>query len=202
MTSSDASRKTFEILGDHLHNNPKKRFDYEVFLKRAVGLWHPTARANRFVLGGVVELMLLEMLKSCGRNWQPTRSSHNQDSFDISFLDGFHWSVKSSFTPHSGFKLVNGLGGSGKRWEHPTVFFVPNFGIVYVDPSAQLVETQDVKDGIKITESSVKAAVAADGSNFISFYVPNKKCTEALRREDHLELYAYEDVKKDLESAA
>lgn len=176
---------------------------YEEFLKKAVGLWHPTARANRFVLGGVVELMLLKMLESCVRDREPKRRSHNQDSFDISFQDEVRWSVKSSFTPGKRFKLVNGLGGPGKKWDQPTVFFVPNFGIVYVSPSGRRpLETIEKGDGIVVTQRCVRDAVFKNGSNYIPFIVPNKKDVKPLRQEDHLEIRAYEDVKNALEPAA
>ncbi|MDR7554121.1 MAG: hypothetical protein QN157_00795 [Armatimonadota bacterium] len=92
-------------------------------------------RENRFVVGGVVELIVGCALRACGI---PVRHRGlMQTELDLRFEDtDGGYSVKALFKSPT-TNLVNVLGQSPSldRWRTATLFVVGDIGIVYSDPS-------------------------------------------------------------------
>jgi hypothetical protein len=106
-------------------------------------------RANRFVVGGVVEYVVAACFFSLGVFVLPRGA--NQNEFDLDSLVGelrARYSVKSTFSANaSDFRLMNRLNaGRDWEWREPTIFVVYGLGLVYVDPLVHTDVAYQVRD--------------------------------------------------------
>lgn len=137
--SVDSGSEAFDSLRSALGRDPALREEMEWALRLTVESFNPTNRANRFVVGGVVEWILAAACFKAGVLALP--DGHDADGFDLVELRSHArglWSVKSSFsTKVSSYIITNGRGGAGagRGMQDPTVFLSPRLpGLVLVDP--------------------------------------------------------------------
>jgi hypothetical protein len=118
-------------------------------LNELVGRFDVGDRANRFVVGGVVEYVVAACFFSLDIIVLPR--GPNQNAFDLDTLVGelrARFSVKSTFSvTASDIRLMNRLSaGRDWEWREPTIFVVHGLGMVYVDPSTHTDVVYQVRD--------------------------------------------------------
>lgn len=118
-------------------------------LNELVGRFDVGDRANRFIIGGVVEYLLAACFFGLGIFVVPR--GHNQNAFDLETLVRelqAKFSIKSTFSSTAGdFRLMNRLSGERAwEWTEPTIFVVRRLGLVYADPTTHLHLAHSVRD--------------------------------------------------------
>lgn len=103
-------------------------------IKKLLSLYNTKIYENRFIVGGVMEFILLASFR--GLNFKAEHIGKENERFDIKveYKNIFSlFSIKSTFTK-SDIRLINVLGESKHtKWEEPTIFVLPHFGIGYAD---------------------------------------------------------------------
>ncbi|MCX7911242.1 MAG: hypothetical protein N2505_06680, partial [Endomicrobia bacterium] len=103
-------------------------------IRKVLSLYDTKIYENRFIVGGVVEFIVLAAFKGLG--FRGRHIGKESERFDIEIINDnkiVMYSVKSSFTM-SDIRLINVLGKSeSTRWEEPTIFILPHLGIGYAD---------------------------------------------------------------------
>ena len=153
----------FDELRNALSGDAGLRSEVEAALRLNVDRVNPSDPGNRFVVGGAVEWIIAAAAWSIGALTVP--GGHGQRGFDLLELQEASrglWSVKSqSASRGSEWRISNGLGGSGKGFDTPTVFVSPNLpGLVFVHPDLHDEVTSRGKqnaDAFIIPWSAVKA---------------------------------------------
>lgn len=123
-------------------------------IKKLLSLYDTKIYENRFIVGGVVEFIILASFK--GLNFQGKHIGKENERFDIEIFYNncsAKFSIKSVFIKSESIRLINVLGESIKsKWDEPTIFILPHCGIGYAD--ATLINrnkcTRRTKDAILI----------------------------------------------------
>lgn len=192
-TGGTSGSDAFDKLRDALATDPALRAEVESALRLNVDRVNPTDPGNRFVVGGAVEWIIAAAAWSIGALTIP--GGHSQRGFDLLDLEKASrglWSVKSqSAKTGRTWRISNGLGGSGKGFDTPTVFVAPRLpGLVYIDPAkhpgvAQLGKQN--KDAFVLPWSAVKAHAASHPACVAPIQAP---ANEGRGREDPFLSYA------------
>ncbi len=134
-------------------------------------------RGSRFVVGGTVEWIVAAACYAAGVVALP--EGHNADGFDLA---GVHaaiaglFSVKSSLSNASEFRITNGLNGAGKGFVEPTIFVHTRLGgLVFADPAqhADLAAAAVPKaDGVVLPVRAIAAHAAVHPECVIEMEVP------------------------------
>jgi hypothetical protein len=132
---STSGSPEFDALRAALATDDNLREELEAALRANVNRIDPTDRANRFGSGAAVEWIIAAAAYQAGILSVP--GGHNADGFDLQALrDGVRglWSVKNT-TKASGFRLTNGMSGSGRGFTEPVVLLSPALpGLTYAHP--------------------------------------------------------------------
>ncbi|MCS7152305.1 MAG: hypothetical protein NZ928_08025 [Endomicrobia bacterium] len=103
-------------------------------IKNLLSLYDTKIYENRFIVGGVVEFIILASFNAL--NFNAIHIGKENERFDIQVKYknfSIQYSVKSTFTK-SDIRLINVLGESTKtKWEEPTIFVIPHCGVAYAD---------------------------------------------------------------------
>lgn len=132
----DQERAGFEVFRREITSRLDVRTDMENAISEVYWTYDTSIRENRFIVGGVVELIVGATLRACGVLIQ--HKGIIDGDIDLLFDDGeAGYSIKALFKKGSGTRLVNtmGSGASIDRWHSATLFLVTDRGIVYADPS-------------------------------------------------------------------
>ncbi|QNN53568.1 SHOCT domain-containing protein [Nocardioides mesophilus] len=94
-------------------------------------------RGSRFVAGGTVEWIVASACYAAEVIAIP--EGHNANGFDLTGVNATVkglFSVKSSLSPTSAFRITNGINGAGKGFVEPTIFLHKRLGgLVFADPA-------------------------------------------------------------------
>ena len=94
-------------------------------------------RGSGFVAGGTVEWIIASACYAAGVIALP--EGHNANGFDLAGVSAVVkglFSVKSSLSPTSAFRITNGINGAGKGFVEPTIFLHKRLGgMVFADPA-------------------------------------------------------------------
>ncbi|WP_392543758.1 hypothetical protein [Oryzobacter telluris] len=143
--SSDSS-SDFQQLRRAFTSDPQLAQELQWYLHVAVENFNPSARANRFIIGALVEWGIALAAFSAGILTLP--QGHDADGDDVAGLRDaakYRWSVKSSFSTQRSYQFIV-QNVRGRKEEQPadpkmegTLFLHPLLpGIVHVDPSKHL----------------------------------------------------------------
>lgn len=93
-------------------------------------------RGSRFVAGGTIEWIVAAACYATGVVAIP--DGHDADGFDLTGVSAAVkglFSVKSSLSKTSAFRITNGINGAGKGFVEPTIFLHKRLGgMVFADP--------------------------------------------------------------------
>jgi len=134
-------------------------------------------RGSRFVAGGTVEWILAAACYATGVIAIP--SGHNANGFDLSAVhsavDGL-FSVKSSLSPSSAFRITNGINGAGKGFVEPTIFLHKRLGgLVFAHPERHLdlaARAQAKPDAVVLPLTAIIEHAAAHPECVIAVDIP------------------------------
>jgi hypothetical protein len=140
------SSSDFQQLRRAFANDPQLAQELQWYLRVAVENFNPTARANRFIIGALVEWGIALAALSAGILTLP--QGHDADGDDVAGLRDaakYRWSVKSSFSTQRSYQFII-QNVRGRKEEQPTdpkmegtLFLHPLLpGIVHVDPSIHM----------------------------------------------------------------
>jgi hypothetical protein len=152
-TAPGDSTSDFAQLRQAFAADPQLAQELQWLLHIAVENFNPSSRANRFIIGALVEWGIALAAFSAGILTLP--QGHDADGDDVAGLRDaakYRWSVKSSFSKQRSYQFIiqNVRGrkedGTTERKMEETLFLHPLLpGIVHVDP----VEHQDILAALK-----------------------------------------------------
>ncbi|MFE7504017.1 SHOCT domain-containing protein [Promicromonospora sp. NPDC057488] len=97
-------------------------------------------RGSRFVAGGTVEWIVASACYAADVIALP--EGHNANGFDLAGVSAVVkglFSIKSSLSPASAFRISNGINGAGKGFVEPTIFLHKRLGgMVFADPAVHV----------------------------------------------------------------
>ncbi|WP_148058685.1 hypothetical protein [Agrococcus jenensis] len=137
-SAGSSGSEHFDRLRDGLARDTSVRSEVEAAMRLNIDRVNPSDPGNRFVVGGAVEWLIAAAAWALGVLTLP--GGHSARGFDLMDLQDAArglWSVKAQTSANkSAFRLTNGLGGSGKGFQEPTVFVSPHLpGLVFIDPA-------------------------------------------------------------------
>lgn len=150
----------FDRLRAHLERDRAVRNEVRDALYALTEEINVSDRGSRFIVGGTVEWILAAACWSAGIIAMP--EGHNADGFDLAAvraeLRGL-FSIKSSLSPNSGFRISNGMHGSGRGFVEPTIFLHPRLGgLVFADPERHVdlaAEARETGDAVVLSLGAV-----------------------------------------------
>src|SRR5438477_10978315 len=111
--------------------------ELEEALRDLVHTYDPAIWENRFVIGGTVELLIAAAMRAVDLDVDNVGAKSTEADFDV-YASRLRQriSVKSTFRrKENSVRLVNTMGpNEAKAWLKPTIFLVPDLGMVYGDP--------------------------------------------------------------------
>ncbi|WAC67205.1 hypothetical protein OVA14_05535 [Agrococcus sp. SL85] len=158
--SDTSGSEHFDRLRAGLAKDASVRSEIEAAMRLNVDRVNPSDPGNRFVVGGAVEWLIAAAAWALGVLTIP--GGHSTRGFDLMDLQDAArglWSVKAQTSANKGsFRLTNGLGGSGKGFQDPTVFVSPHLpGLVFIDPARH----KDAAEAVRVKPDAVELPFAA-----------------------------------------
>ncbi|MXZ43695.1 MAG: hypothetical protein F4Z01_01750 [Gammaproteobacteria bacterium] len=172
--SFSSERGVFNLLKEECSD--KGKLEYEQALRVLVDQYNTTIYENRFIVGGVVEVLTYALLKSVGIGCD--LYSNVAKSGDIILENEKKISVKSQFTGRlSAIKLMNKQGGGKRVWNTATLFVIANVGMVFGTPKMVDSEyVQDTNDGLELKVKGIRQLISNE-RNIFEIEVPQKQPT-------------------------
>lgn len=169
--------REFDLLKSAIDADPALRNEVRDALLYLTDQINVSDRGSRFVAGGTVEWIIAAACYATGVITIP--SGHNANGFDLSSVhsavEGL-FSVKSSLSPTSAFRITNGINGAGKGFVEPTIFLHKRLGgLVYAHPGlhTRLAEQAQVKpDAVVLPLKAIAEHAAAHPECVIAVEVP------------------------------
>ncbi|MDT0184321.1 SHOCT domain-containing protein [Microbacterium sp. ARD31] len=134
---SSSGSADFDKLRDYMAKDRSLRNEVRDSLFAMTESINVSDRGSRFVAGGTVEWILASACYAAGVIAIP--QGHNANGFDLTGVSALVkglFSVKSSLSPTSAFRITNGINGAGKGFVEPTIFLHKRLGgMVFADPA-------------------------------------------------------------------
>lgn len=169
-----AEREAFAKLKQAVENDAELREDIERSLRQLLERFATSIRENRFIVGGVLEVILVAAFKAAGVEASDVGASELR--IDIRIPNG-GFSVKGHFSGGGDIRLINVLGESpAAEWDTATLFVLHGVGIGYADP--ELIEAEHVKrvkDAVVLHYESLCDFLKNNINYLISCNVPRSK---------------------------
>lgn len=152
--------------------NPINRdivYEFRESLNRLISDFDTSNMENRFIVGGVLEILFCALVRSLGFS---SNLLTNERRYDIE-IDGIKFSLKSNFTGRGSINLIN-FQGSGQdiEWSEPTMFFIGGEGIFYADPSLGRIKSKIRR---KSDSLSLDVVQVVENGYKIQVNIPRKK---------------------------
>lgn len=147
-TNYERHQCVYQQLRTGLENAPVVLDELLHALTLLISEYNTSIRENRFVVGGVTEIILAAAMRCVGIKDAQARGL-DLDGEDI-VGRGYRISVKASFTGRrDAIRLMNALGDANQRvWQVPTIFVLANRGIGYADPYLLPNATKSSRDAL------------------------------------------------------
>lgn len=127
-----AERAAFNKLKKAVESDTALKSDIEEALTELLERFSTQIYENRFVVGGVVEVILTAALRAAGVEARDV--GLQEERIDIRIPEG-GFSVKGHFRGSGDIRLINVLGDSAQAdWREATLFVLHGIGIGYADP--------------------------------------------------------------------
>ncbi len=167
----EKTRKKFQEIKKRIESpdSKEKLKEFERALEKLLYEYDTANWENRFVVGGALEILFCALLNSLGFKTEWLR----EPRYDIN-IDGLPFSLKSNFTSSGDIRLINILGEEKVKWEEPTLFFISELGICYLDPEMNL-KTKHTSDALTINVKEIKEFIEKNKRWNINISIPRKK---------------------------
>ncbi|MCS6923413.1 MAG: hypothetical protein NZM10_03455 [Fimbriimonadales bacterium] len=182
MRSSQAfnvEREAFRQFKQAVEEDGVLKSDIETALQELLGRFSTTIYENRFVVGGILEVIMVAALRAAGIDAQDV--GVQQERIDIR-IPGGGFSVKGHFRSSGTIRLINVLGKSSQaQWSEATLFVLHGIGIGYTDPDliTHLSAVQRVGDAVAIRYTALRSFFRANPEWLIPCSVPESTLDEA-----------------------
>jgi hypothetical protein len=148
-----AERAAFGKLKRAVEKDPDLRGDIELAIGQLHERFATSIRENRFIVGGVLEVVLVAALRAAGVKAEDVGTSEQR--IDIKIPDG-GFSVKGHFKRTGDIRLINVLGeSSATEWDTATLFVLHGIGIGYADPDL-IGETKRTSDAVVLRYAALR----------------------------------------------
>jgi hypothetical protein len=148
-----AERAAFRKLKRAVEKDPDLRGDIELAIGQLHERFATSIRENRFIVGGVLEVVLVAALRAAGVKAEDVGTSEQR--IDIKIPDG-GFSVKGHFKRTGDIRLINVLGeSSATEWDTATLFVLHGIGIGYADPDL-IGETKRTSDAVVLRYAALR----------------------------------------------
>ncbi len=146
-------REAFKKLKQAVEGDDELRRDIELAIGQLLQRFATSIRENRFIVGGVLEVILVAALRASGIQAEDVGISEQR--IDIKIPRG-GFSVKGHFKRTGDIRLINVLGESSEtEWDTATLFVLHGIGIGYADPDL-IGETKRTSDAIVLRYSALR----------------------------------------------
>lgn len=149
-------------------DNREKVIEFETALRKLIKDYDTSNWENRFVVGGALEVLFCSLLNSLGFKCIWLKEAR----YDLNIND-IEFSLKSNFTGSGDIRLINVLGDKEVKWDEPTLFFISDIGVCYVDPKMNI-ETSYKGDALTIKTKDIIAFVEKDKNWLLNIKIPRK----------------------------
>jgi hypothetical protein len=148
-----AEREAFEKLKRAVERDKDLREDIELAIGQLLKRFATSIRENRFIVGGVLEVILVAALRAAGVEAEDAGVSEQRIDIKIP-MGGF--SIKGHFRGTGAIRLINVLGESPEaEWDTATLFVLHGIGIGYADPDL-IGETKRTSDAITLRYTALR----------------------------------------------
>jgi len=166
----EAERLAFSKLKETVDNNSQLRSDIETALQQLLKQYNTTIRENRFIVGGVVEVILCTSLRAA--RIEAADVGISEQRADIVIPQG-RFSVKGHFSGTGNIRLINVLGESSHtEWDTATIFVLSGVGIGYADPELLPNAVRRTSDALLLRFSSIRTFLEKNPKYLIVCQVP------------------------------
>jgi hypothetical protein len=167
----EAERLAFSKLKETVDNNSQLRSDIETALQQLLKQYNTIIRENRFIVGGVVEVILCTSLRAAGIEAADVGISEQRA--DIVIPQG-RFSVKGHFSGTGNIRLINVLGESSHtEWDTATIFVLSGVGIGYADPELLPNAVRRTSDALLLRFSAIRTFLEKNHEYLIVCQVPS-----------------------------
>jgi len=167
----------FDRLRTYLLKDPAVRIEMENAFSSLTERINVSDRGSRFVAGATGEWIIAAACYSAGIIAFP--EGHNADGFDLAGVQAAAqglFSVKCSFSKTSGFRITNGINGSGKGFVEPTIFAHQRLGgLVFADPGkhvALAAKAQKKPDAVVLSLAAIIEHARENPSCVVAMSIP------------------------------
>lgn len=181
-TAYDRPREIYRQLRAGLANTPAVLDEFLRALGLLISEYDTSIRENRFLVGGVTEIILAATMRCVGIENAQARGLE-LDGEDI-VVGGCRISVKASFTGRrDAIRLINALGDADQRaWQTPTIFVLAARGIGYADPVLLPGAVRSSRDALVLSRKPLDDLHDAQPRWFLRCEVPAKPQNPPRRR--------------------
>lgn len=153
--------------------------EFEKALEFLVERYNTTIYENRFLVGGVVEILTLALLRSVGIACEACGHLAQRGDIKLSNCDRLI-SIKAKLTGVGDTQLINKQGAGDRKWDTATLFVVSGTGIVFGAPDQVLPKhvVGGSGDAISITKLGLRL-LTEDSEKVLSVSIPYKPSTDA-----------------------
>lgn len=163
-------REAFAQLKRVMEEDAQLRQEVETVIAQLLERFDTSIRENRFIVGGVVEVIICAALRASGIPAEDVGISDQR--IDIRIPNG-GFSVKGHFRTGD-IRLINVLGDSeSASWDTATIFVLHGVGIGYADP--ELIGSEGIrreKDAVVLKYSALRCFLQYNQEYLIKCQVP------------------------------
>lgn len=165
-------REAFRRLKQAIESSNALKADVENALDELLSSFSTAIRENRFVVGGVLEVILIAAMRAAGIEARDVGSLEQR--IDVKLPEG-GFSIKGHFSrSQSGIRLINTLGASEQTtWETATIFVIHGLGIGYADP--ELIPADQIvraKDALVLPYKVIRDFLTKNSEYLIQVKIP------------------------------
>lgn len=152
--------------------------EFEKAMQVLTEQYNTYVRENRFVVGGVVEILLLALLRSVGIDCEACGATEQHGDVRLRKSKKL-LSVKTSLRGVKSIRLINKLSGGKRKWKTATLFVIAGVGVVFGAPD--MVPQECVKggteDAIELKQAGLRLLVN-DSAHVMPMCIPHKPSKE------------------------
>lgn len=187
MTDLNNSQTIFKVFKSKLDENPDVKKEFEDMLEHVIGSYNTTIYENRFLVGGMVEYIVLAAFNAFDDVFtaKHTGKTNARSDIEVEYTEnGEHlvaqYSIKGAFTERIGdIILINFQGdGSNASWDDGTIFVLAQNSVMYADSSILPDVVRNRSDSLVIPAGKILEHSTIQNEYTIDVAVPVKPGTD------------------------
>lgn len=176
----DLQRNIFQKWNQVVSGDAELKTHLESAIRKVLTEYDTAIRENRFIVGGVIEYLVLAAINGSGvGTGKHVGTTEKGADILIELHENKPCSAKFSikYSSSGAVRILNVLGESVKaEWSEPTIFVLPEVGIVYADPAHIPAEAIHRKaDVIDVERKSILLHAQKHPELTLVLVIPKKK---------------------------